>query len=234
MTWNWTWLGLAAMGFLALSVCVGFRRGFVREVAATFFLVLSLVSAWFINPYVNDFLRENTPVYETVQEGFSNLIKTENQGDEPSKKSEQNKFIEGLELPRFLKDAMEENNTARTYTYLAAESFGEYVSGYLAEAVVNGLSFVISYILAALIIRVLTFALDILARLPVIHGVNRIAGALVGGLKSVLVIWIALLVLAIFCNTEFGKKGMELVENDSFLQMLSQENAIAGIFMDVG
>ena len=71
---------------------------------------------------------------------------------------------------------MEENNTARTYTYLAAESFGEYVSGYLAEAVVNGLSFVISYILAALIIRVLTFALDILARLPVIHGVNRIAG----------------------------------------------------------
>lgn len=230
MTWNWTWLGLAAVGFLMLSMCVGFQRGFVREVAATFFLVLSLVAAWFINPYVNDFLRENTPLYETVQEGFSDII---NVGEQPVKKNEQNTFIEELKLPRFLKEAMEKNNTAKTYTYLAAENFGEYVSGYLATAVANGLSFVISYILAALIIRMLTFALDILARLPVIHGVNRIAGALVGGLKSVLVIWIALLVLAVFCNTEFGKKGMELVENDGFLRMLSQQNVLVRIFMEV-
>lgn len=54
---------------------------------------------------------------------------------------EQTGFIEGLELPELLQKGLESNNTAEVYTYLAVDSFGEYISEALARMIVNGLSF---------------------------------------------------------------------------------------------
>lgn len=229
---SWTWLGLVSLGFLVFFIGLGFRRGFVREVAATFFVVLSLVAVWFINPYVKEFLRENTPLYETVREGCQSFIEPE-QEQELQGAGEQQEFIDGLALPGFLKNLLEENNKAEVYRYLAVDNFVDYVTDYLAEAALNVVSFAVSYVLATLIIRMLTAALDILAKLPVIHGANKIAGGALGGCKFVLFVWIALLILSVFCNTEAGKKTTELIENDTFLRALSDRNILAKIFMDI-
>ncbi len=59
---NWTWLGLITAVFLVFSCFVGFRRGFIKEAVSTFLVLLSFVGVWFVNPYVNTFIRENTPV----------------------------------------------------------------------------------------------------------------------------------------------------------------------------
>ena len=230
---TWTWLGIVVAGILLFLFCMGYRRGFIKEIVSTFFVILAIVVVWFINPYVNTFIRENTPVYESVQNTCSEFVAEQAAEMSTPDKTQQQSIIDNLALPELLKKEIEKNNTAEVYSYLAVNTFTEYISGYLATAVVNGLSFIVSFILATLMIRILTYALNIIASLPVIRGVNKAAGALVGLIKGIMFVWIAFLILTVLCNTGVGQMCMELVERDTFLSYLYNQNILVKIFMSI-
>ena len=231
-----TWLGIVVIAFILLAGYRGFRRGFVREVVSFFFVFLAIAAAWAINPYVNEFFVENTPIYEKIQESCEDFIteQSEGQGEKTAEaREEQDGFIENLELPGLLQKGMEANNTDETYQYLAVDSFGSYVSGYLARTIVNGLSFLVSYLLASVIIRIGMFILDLIAGLPLIKEANKLTGALVGLAEGILFVWIAFLVLTVLCSTEIGKKGLELIEKDVFLNIIYQYDIFINLFMKI-
>ena len=227
-----TWLGTATAVVLAFSCYTGYRNGFIREMVSMFFVVMSIIIVWAINPYVNTFLKENTPVYEKVREACGELVQGQDGGNAAGR-DEQNEILDSLALPDVLKEGILQNNTSDGYTYLAASGFEEYVADYLAVAVVNGISFLLSYLLASICIITINYALNIIAGLPVIKGVNKTAGILVGGIKCIIFIWIILLVLTVLCNSELGKRGMELVEKDIFLNTLNTYNPFIKIFMSI-
>lgn len=230
---NWTWLGIAAAVFVAFSCYMGFRRGFVREVVSMFCVVLSIAIVWFINPYVNEFICENTPVYESIQESCRNMVESKEDKDLNPDRTQQNSILESLNLPGFLVDDLEANNTAEMYRYLAVETFTDYVSGYLAKVAVNGISFLVSFVLATILIRMVTWALNLIARLPIIKGANKLAGGVLGAVKAVLFIWVAFLVLTILCNTEIGKTGLEMIEKDVILNWLYERDIFIEVFMSI-
>ena len=168
-----TWLGIVVAGILLLTAYKGFRRGFIREIVSFFFVFLALAVSWAINPYVNEFFMENTPVYEKIQESCQSFVESQKKQELTSPGAEeQTGFIEGLELPELLQKGLESNNTAEVYTYLAVDSFGEYISEALARMIVNGLSFFVSYLLASVILRLGTWVLNLLAGLPVLKSAN--------------------------------------------------------------
>ncbi|MCD7868840.1 MAG: CvpA family protein [Clostridiales bacterium] len=228
-----TWLGVVALVILAVSCVRGFRRGLIREVVSALFVVLALGIVSLINPYVNEFLKENTSVYEMVQSGCESFVENQLNGETVLDSTEQANLIDTLNLPDLLTNGLSENNTVEVYSYLAVSSFSEYVSGYLAVVIMNALSFLLSYLLSSILIKTAVYALDIFARLPVIHGVNKLAGAAVGFLKCILLIWVALLVLTVLCNTTIGKTGLELVEKDTLLSFLYNQNIFAKFFTGI-
>lgn len=136
-------------------------------------------------------------------------------------------------VPEIIAGNILKNSSQETYSYLAAQSFIEYISGYLATLVVNGISFLLSFFLVTVSIRMVTYALNLIARLPVIHGVNKIAGGLLGGVKAILFIWVAMLVLTIFCETSVGKAGFEMIEKDNMLRVLYENNILAKLFTGI-
>ena len=216
-----TWLGIVVAGILLLTAYKGFRRGFIREIVSFFFVFLALAVSWAIIPYVNEFFMENTPVYEKIQESCQSFVESQKKQELTSPGTEeQTGFIEGLELPELLQKGLESNNTAEVYTYLAVDSFGEYISEALARMIVNGLSFFVSYLLASVILRLGTWVLNLLAGLPVLKSANKLAGGLVGAVKGVLFVWIAFLVMTILCSTSIGKEALALIEKDAFLNVL--------------
>ena len=72
--------------------------------------------------------------------------------------------------------------------------------------------------------------MDLLARLPVIRGINKIAGAVVGGMKCIVFVWVGMLVLTILCNTEIGQKGLGLIRGDTVLDFLYDKNIFIPYF----
>lgn len=229
-----TWLGIVVAGILLLTAYKGFRRGFIREIVSFFFVFLALAVSWAINPYVNEFFMENTPVYEKIQESCQSFVESQKKQELTSPGTEeQTGFIEGLELPELLQKGLESNNTAEVYTYLAVDSFGEYISEALARMIVNGLSFFVSYLLASVILRLGTWVLNLLAGLPVLKSANKLAGGLVGAVKGVLFVWIAFLVMTILCSTSIGKEALALIEKDAFLNVLYEYDIFVNVLMSI-
>lgn len=230
---NWTWLGLITAAFLVFSCFVGFQRGFIKEAVSTFLVLLSFVGVWFVNPYVNTFIRENTPVYEEIQESVEEFTKEKTGRTGEAGTEEKQKVLEEMGVPEIIAENILKNCSQETYNYLSAQSFIEYISGYLATIVVNGISFLLSFFLVTLSIRMVTYALNLIARLPVIHGVNKIAGGLLGGVKAILFIWVAMLILTIFCETSVGKAGFDMIEKDNILRALYENNILAKLFTGI-
>ncbi|MBU5482498.1 CvpA family protein [Blautia sp. MSJ-19] len=232
-----TWLGVVAIGVLLLTGYRGYRRGFVREILSFFFVFLTLAIAWAMNPYINDFIMEKTPVYTRIQESCQDLVKTQMneqaQDSTEADENDSNRAIEKLALPDILQKNLEQNNTTEMYQYLAVDSFADYVTGYLARTIINGISYLISYILANLILRVVMCILDAVTGLPLINGANRVTGGMIGVAKGLLFIWIAFLLLTVLCSTEIGKKGLELVEQDTFLSVLYKYDIFVNVFADI-
>lgn len=230
---SWTWLGIAVLALIAAACIMGFRKGFVKEIVSVFFMLISFLLVWAVNPYVNTFVKEYTPVYDTIQDKCQTLVSEQIGNKKTLDKEEQNQVMENMELPDLLKNALVENNTAETYRYLAVSTFTEYISDSLAVMAVNGISFLISFVLSATVIKLLGFILNVLTKLPVINGINKIAGAAVGGIKCIIFIWIAFLVLTLLCNTTLGQQGMALIQQDAFLNFLYSQNVFVKVFMSV-
>lgn len=230
---SWTWLGIAVLALIAAACIMGFRKGFVKEIVSVFFMLISFLLVWAVNPYVNTFVKEYTPVYDTIQDKCQTLVSEQIGNKKTLDKEEQNQVMENMELPDLLKNALVENNTAETYRYLAVSTFTEYISDSLAVMAVNGISFLISFVLSAAVIKLLGFILNVLTKLPVINGINKIAGAAVGGSKCIIFIWIAFLVLTLLCNTTLGQQGMALIQQDAFLNFLYSQNVFVKVFMSV-
>lgn len=230
---SWTWLGLAVLVLLAFSMVDGYRRGFIKEVVSVVLVLLSVVVVWLINPYVNTFIRENTSVYEKIQDVSGAFVESLTDGETVVDGEQQNELISGMNLPGLLQNGIADNNTAAVYQSLAVNTFGDYVSHYLANIAVNCLSFLVSYILASVLIHVFAYALDLLARLPVLCGINKMAGALVGGGKCIIFIWVAMLVVTILCNTKIGQEGLRLIRGDTVLNFLYDKNIFIRIFAGI-
>ena len=227
-----TWFGIVILLILILFIWMGYRRGFIREIVSFFFVFLSLSLAWAINPYINDFLISETPVYSTIQETCTDFVQKQS-SDLENEMESSSQFIDGLNLPEILRKNIEKNNNTENYAELSVNTLTEYVSGYLARTIVNGLSYVLAYILATIGIRIVVYILNLIAGLPILKTANKLTGGLVGFVKGLVFIWILFLILTVLCSTEIGKTSLELIEKDSLLSVIYQYDPSIQIFTKI-
>lgn len=227
-----TWAGVITALLLAFACVRGYKRGLIREVVSLICIFLSMFIVWFVNPYVNQFIRETTSVYEKVQDSCQEFVEKKysaqmNDGEE------QNAFINEMNLPDLLSNGLVRNNNSDIYRYLAVTTFSDYIAQYLACMTVNGISFLISLLMATILVWSVTWMFNLASRLPVIHGMNKIAGAFLGVAKFLIVIWILFLALTIICNTETGEAALQIVKKDCILNYLYDRDILIKIFMNI-
>ena len=94
---------------------------------------------------------------------------------------------------------------------------------------------VAAFLISALVVHQLLWlsisALSILANLPVIRVVNRVAGLLLGLLQALLVLWLAFLILSLVSGTEIGMQMTKMVESSCWLNWLYQSNLFLEIVL---
>ena len=75
--------------------------------------------------------------------------------------------------------------------------------------------------------------LNLLSRLPIIHGLNQLAGAALGGIQGLLYIWVVCMILPAFASTNPGIIIMEQIEQSNWLYALYQNNLISMLMIGV-
>lgn len=219
---------VTAVLFLILIVR-GYKRGFLRIAVYFAGLIFIIVAAKRVSPYVSSYLIKNTNAYTTIQTNITEKFKEKNLARDNTQMENQILTIRSYELPDVLKDSLIENNTKEMYSNLLVNLFEEYVSAYLAKTAVNAMSFLAMVVIFWIAFQIVLWFADIIGRIPVIKGINKLAGAMVGFIESVIITWIFFFVVIVFIGNDFGTKMLYMVERSAFLRLLFNSNILLAI-----
>ena len=133
------------------------------------------------------------------------------------------KLIESIRQYSF---SLQCKNNSEVYKALHVDTFKEYVSGYITTIVINAIAFIITYLIVTILLFAVCIALNIISKLPIINGLNKTAGLLVGLFEGLLVIWMLCIVLTAFSSTETAQKLFEMIKESQFLSCLYDNNLL--------
>lgn len=100
------------------------------------------------------------------------------------------------------------------------------VSSYLADQILHWIGAMIAFVLAGVLIRGIVYSLGIVSHLPILHGLNKTAGLLLGFAEGVVLVWIFFVVITIAASTEVGSQLLKMTADSSILSWLYRENLL--------
>lgn len=223
---------LLLVGIIFLvCIFVGYKRGLVKIVVSLLATIISIVLVSVITPYVSSWIRTATPLEDVVEKKMIEMLAPEAEDGEALLKEELPKeeqiiLIEEAKVPKMFRDMLLENNNNEAYASLGVGTFGEYIGAYIAKLLADIIAFLITMLIVTIIVRVAMGMLGILDKLPVIGGINRIAGGVVGLGSGLIVVWILFIVATLLYNTSFGKMCFENIAESSILSALYDNNVL--------
>lgn len=234
------WLTIVVLGIIVYFAWRGRRVGFIKTVFSIFSIVIAIVIAATVSPYISKSLCSNERFYNFVNEKVDDFIKIDkNKAEESNNQDklsvgEQVDSINQLSIPKAFKTKLIENkNNLEVYKALKVKDFQSYVSSYVTTLIINAVSFILSYLAAMILLFILCSALNIISKLPVINGLNKTAGLLVGIFEGLLVIWLLCIVLTIFSSTNIAQSLYQLINESQILSSLYNNNLLLQCIMNI-
>lgn len=249
---NWLLIGVGVIFFIGMIA--GYARGFLKIVVSFGVTLATVILVVTITPKAADFLKKYTPIDDMIQKkmvtmmtpdiGEIDFTGTELEGidlesadiatEEVKEKlgeieiprQKQIELLEKANLPEVFRNGLLENNNSEAYKVLKVKSFPEYVGAYLSDIIIKMVAFLLTFVIMTILVRAVIFALDIITALPVIKGLNRFAGALVGMLIALMIVWVGFFAITLLYNTQVGNQCFRWIGESEFLTFLYDKNII--------
>ena len=215
-----------AAAILLFFLIWGYKKGFLRLILTTMTFVITIALASILVPYVSHFIADSF-IGKSIDDTVDKFIETnvDTMSNKFSKEL-QDQVIDKLPLPSFVTKDLKEKNTADEYFQMKAKGFGDYLGTRLSSFAVNAVTYLILLVVIYLVIRIVLRIFQVLNRIPIIGGFNRLLGAIVGLAEGLLLIWVACLLVMVLADTPFGKDCLEVIEHNKFLKLLYDNNGI--------
>ena len=245
------------VGILILSGVVGLKRGLLKTLFGFLAMLVSIGVTYVANPYISSLIIEYTEVDEYIEErvytklesdlqkkvaeslknagvkeGLGDVAKKETAAmlSEDIDKAAQIDLIDGLDLPDLLKANLIENNNDAVYDLLGITTFYKYLSSYAARLVVNLIAFIVTFIAIRLVFLIIGLIVNkIMADVPILAGINRTTGLLLGLASGLILIW----VFMVIASVAFGSAFDNMIAESQLLQFIYNHNIIMKILMNL-
>ena len=223
---------LIAVGLIFL-VCmiVGYTRGFIKIVASLGATVATIVLATFLSPYVSGVLLKTVPIEEMMQEKCMEILMSNQEGvtvsgDVENSQDAQFFMIENAKLPEVFQQLLLDNNNPEIYKTLGVTTFSEYIGSYLARLIADIVSFLLTLIVVTIVVRTILCTVGFIGKLPVIGGLNRIAGGILGIGTGLIVVWVFFIIITLMYDSEIGRQCFASIAENEFLTYLYENNIL--------
>ena len=242
---------VAWLTLVIVLICIirGVKDGLVISVYRTFGFILAITIAMTAAPAVSNALIE-TPVYEVTYRQVQKTLFSENFTPSAQAEAEktddavpgqsvqadnsaENMLIGALPLPAFIKEALIQNNNPAMYEALGITEFRAYVAAYITKMLLHALVFIILMIVVSLLLHLIAKALDLVARLPVLHTLNKLGGLIFGFVNAVIVLWLLCTFFTIISGSQLGKEIYRQINELEILKIIYDQNGLMRIITDV-
>ena len=178
-------LDIILIAIIALNIFIGYKKGLVKLAVGLIAVLASIIIAMLLYKPVSNVIIENTEIDENIKSTIiSNFTKdTESEvEDTPTEKTDDG-FMKYIE--KYVDDTV--NKTKNEIVIEASEV--------ISVKVINVCAFIGIFIIARLLMILLTFIADIIMSLPILKQFNEIGGILYGAVKALLIIYIILAIM---------------------------------------
>lgn len=202
---------IGVIGILALSGLYGYKRGLVHIVLSMVAMLVTFILAGLLTVPVSAVLKSATPLYDAIEESVSGLV-ADNNIDITS--------IEKLGLPAQIEEKILEGAGE------AIGSFNEYLVTTVSDLLLKALTFFILIIVIYIVVRIVIVIFDFISKLPLINGINKTGGLVVGLVQGLLFIWIGCLIVTAFGNKEWAQEVFAQINANPLLTFIYNNNPI--------
>lgn len=221
---------LVVVGVIFLiGIIIGYKRGFLKIAISLVAYLVAIMLVTNLSPHISGWIQKSTPLVETVQNKVKHAFLPGEQSEGAlsyveESQQEQIALIEEGNIPKFIQNMLLANNNNEVYQVLGVTTFVDYIGAYIAKLIADILAFIILSALAMIAVRIVLKVVGIVDKIPVIGGVNRLAGGVVGMLIALLVVWILFAVITLLYNTSFGAKCLQDIADSNVLTVLYEKN----------
>lgn len=228
------WLPAAAAIFLTGMMLYGHYRGFLRQCVSLGALLLTIAIVKVATPGLTAAISENPVIRETISSYILDAAGwTAPQPETEGEPSAQRISIEEMQLPESIKKLLLENNNNEIYEMMGVGEFANYIGTYLANMVIRAIVSVVLFLTCSVAIHIMIRWLNLLTRLPIISGLNKIAGAVLGLAQGFLILWVGGFFVSLFAATPTGQMLEEQIYSSSWLTVIYQYNLIRILMLGV-
>ncbi len=194
------WMDLLLIFLVAWNVFRGYERGLILTV----FSLASYLAGWWTASKYSDLLTESLvrseafylPMYEWVY-GFLERRSDRSQISHLAEESVHDSWMT-LPLPEVAKNWLQNPEAAAQLVQGAEQKLLSQATATLTLLIVSFISFVVIFLVVKQVVYLLGLILNGIFKLPVLNALNRFGGFGAGLLRSVLVIWVMLILTTPF------------------------------------
>ncbi len=210
---------IGVIAFLAIMAGVGHKKGFIKIALSLVATLVTIIVAMVLTFPVSAILKTATPLYDNIYESVEAVVKENEVVDVES--------INNLDLPKSILNPIIENVDGAT------TAVQEYVAESISDTILNAITFLVLIIIVGIIVRILISVLDIFSKLPIINGINKSVGAIIGLVYGLVIVWIACLILTACSDKSWAQSAFAQINDNSFLSFIYNNNMVVWIVSKV-
>ena len=223
------WLLVVVLVILAGHTIKGYLRGLLRVLFSVASLLITVLFVAWATPYVSNFLKENTKIYQKVETECEQKVRKDTKEQIVQKEEKSTGLLEeyGIRLPKSIEEKLFGNVEKGADGVLETSGVYKAMAEPLAQLAVDGIAFFVSLIVCAIILHLIGGVLDIASELPVIKGINQVLGLGAGLLYGLLLVWLFFYFVAVMQAFPFGQSLLAMIQQSEFLTALYEDNMVA-------
>lgn len=207
---------LVVIAIILLSLFIGVKRGFIRSIVGVLSIVISLALATWTYPVVSntiDNIGITSSIEDTIEKSLINKDNSEKQNTED----------EISHLPKSTQEVIQKQTEAITAS--AADATAKTIS----SLAVNIISILLVFIIVRIIMFLISHSLKFITRLPVIKGIDKILGGILGLLSGILIVYLILTFITF--NTAINSDGalIKAIHNSYLTSFMYDNNFIVNL-----
>ena len=235
------WVMVTIIALIAGFTLLGLKRGFVKVVIGLASMFIAIVGAALLTKPVGAFLDKNTGIRasidktivsfvdEQIENAKQEAMKAAGVKDESELKVEDLiKKIDELSLPASVRDVIAE--AAKKDVAAAGHAAAEEAAEKLSDAVINGIAFIGCFIVLLIVLIIIGNALNVVAKLPVLHQLNGVLGGLLGFVEGIVAVWLFFAVIMAFAGQDWAQDALKQINDNDLLSGFYIINPILKLF----
>ena len=215
------WLLIAVLAIIIINAWIGKRVGFIKIIFSLFSFIITLLITTWISPKINGLLKNNETFYQKTYQKVEKTLSLDTKEN-----NDQDEMINDLPLPKSIRENLIENKKKQE------ANIKSYIVSRVTGIVINAIAFILTYVVVFAGLWIISAAINIISKLPIINQINKWAGFIVGGMQGLFIVWLLLLLLTVFGGSELSQSAFKQIEESKFLSFIYNKNFILHIVLN--